>query len=209
MLRKLYLSPFGVFISILLNLFAWIHKPFMVYGYYNSVQKKFFKKTRISSSTKLVDKHNIDIADDVWLGHYGLLDGIGGILIGKGVNIASHSCIYTHSSQDAIRLMGNKFIDVPASERLGYIIQGVEIGEYTFIGTSCVILPGTKIGKGCIVGAGSVVKGNFPDYSILVGNPAKIHGDTRLVDQKYYDQGIDFNNYYEKSFIKDGKYKGV
>jgi acetyltransferase-like isoleucine patch superfamily enzyme len=209
MLRKLYLSPFGVFISILLNLFAWIHKPFMAYGYYNSVQKKFLKKTRISSSTKLVDKHNIDIADEVWVGHYGLLDGIGGILIGKGVNIASHSCIYTHSSQDAIRLMGNKFIDVPASERLGYIIQGVEIGEYTFIGTSCVILPGTKIGKGCIVGAGSVVKGNFPDYSILVGNPAKIHGDTRLVDQKYYEQGIDFNNYYEKSFIKDGKYKGV
>jgi acetyltransferase-like isoleucine patch superfamily enzyme len=181
----------------------------MAYGYYNSVQKKFFKKTRISSSTKLVDKHNIDIADEVWVGHYGLLDGIGGILIGKGVNIASHSCIYTHSSQDAIRLMGNKFIDVPASERLGYIIQGVEIGDYTFIGTSCVILPGTKIGKGCIVGAGSVVKGNFPDYSILVGNPAKVHGDTRLVDQKYYEQGIDFNNYYEKSFIKDGKFKGV
>jgi acetyltransferase-like isoleucine patch superfamily enzyme len=209
MLRKLYLSPFGVFISIILNLFARLHKPFMVYGFYNSVQKKFLKKTRISSSTKLVDKQNIDIADEVWVGHYGLLDGIGGIIIGKGVNIASHSCIYTHSSQDAIRLMGNKFIDVPASERIGYIIQSVEIGEYTFIGTSCVILPGTKIGKGCIVGAGSVVKGNFPDYSILVGSPAKVHGDTRLIDQKYYEQGIDFNNYYEKSFIKDGKYKGV
>jgi acetyltransferase-like isoleucine patch superfamily enzyme len=209
MLRKLYFSPFGVFISIILNLLAWFHKPFMAYGFYNSVQNKFFKKTRISSSTKLVNKQNIDIADEVWVGHYGVLDGIGGIVIGKAVNIASHSCIYTHSSQDAIRLLGNKFIEVPASDRLGYIIENVEIGDYTFIGTSCVILPGTKIGKGCIVGAGSVVKGIFPDYSILVGNPAKVHGDTRLVDQKYFEQGIDFDNYYDQSFIKDGKFKGI
>ena len=48
------------------------------------------------------------------------------------------------------------------------------ISENCFIGYGVVILPGTFLGKQCIVGANSVVKGIFPDYCILVGSPAKI-----------------------------------
>lgn len=55
----------------------------------------------------------------------------------------------------------------------------VYIGENAFIGASVVVLPGTHIGKSVIIGAGAVVKGNIPDYAIVVGNPAKIIGDTR------------------------------
>ncbi|NVN94890.1 MAG: acyltransferase [Bacteroidetes bacterium] len=199
MLRKLYLSPLGYCISFVLNAIAFIHKPFMVYGFYNPVKKRFYKNTRISSSAKLVDKQNIDIGDNVWIGHYCLLDGIGGISIGEGVNIASHSCIYTHSSQNSIRLLGKKFIEIPSRERIGYYIKKVEIGEYAFIGTSCVLLPGTKIGKGSIVGAGSILKGEFPDYSIIVGNPAKIVGDTRKIDKKYLSDPQVIANYYDKT----------
>lgn len=36
------------------------------------------------------------------------------------------------------------------------------------------ILAGTSIGNNCIIGANSLVKGNFPDNSVIVGNPAKI-----------------------------------
>lgn len=50
----------------------------------------------------------------------------------------------------------------------------VEIGEGCFIGMDSIILKGSKIGDRCIVGAGSVVNGEFPDYSIIAGNPAKI-----------------------------------
>lgn len=199
MFRKIYLSPLGFFISCGLHLLALFHKSFMVYGFFNKAQKRFFKKTRIASSVKLSDKKNIDINDNVWIGHYCLLDGIGGIKIDEGVHIASHTCIYTHSSQDSIRILGKKFIEVLACERPGYIIESVSIGEYTFIGTSCVILPGTTLGKGCIVGAGSIVKGNFPDYSILVGNPAKVVGDTRKTDEALLKEGIDFSNYYNKN----------
>lgn len=56
-------------------------------------------------------------------------------------------------------------------------------GEYSFIGAGAIILPGSKIGKYCIVGSGAVVKGAIEDYSIIVGNPAKKIGDTR--DPKY------------------------
>ena len=63
--------------------------------------------------------------------------------------------------------------------------NGVSIGENSFIGAGAVILPGTKIGKFCIIGAGSVVKGNIPDYSIVVGNPCKIINDTRKFGEKF------------------------
>ncbi len=113
----------------------------MVYGYYNRVSGKFHKKTRISSSVTLINKRTIDINDDVWFGHYSLVDGIGGVIIGRGVHVASHTCIYSHSSQNAIRILGDKYIETPASSRPGYILEKVVIGDYTFIGTSSVILP--------------------------------------------------------------------
>jgi serine acetyltransferase len=37
-----------------------------------------------------------------------------------------------------------------------------------------LILPGTTIGKDCIIGAGSVVRGMVPDGSVVIGNPAKV-----------------------------------
>ena len=48
------------------------------------------------------------------------------------------------------------------------------IGDNCFIGYGCAILPGTNLGKQCIVGANSVVKGIFPDYCVVAGSPAKI-----------------------------------
>lgn len=42
---------------------------------------------------------------------------------------------------------------------------------------NAIILMGTNIGNNSIVGAGSVVKGNFPDGSIIAGNPARVIGN--------------------------------
>ena len=39
-----------------------------------------------------------------------------------------------------------------------------------------MILPGTAIGDDCIIGGGSVVKGRFPDGSVVCGNPARVVG---------------------------------
>ena len=54
------------------------------------------------------------------------------------------------------------------------IVKETTIGEYCFIGYGAVILPGTKLGRQCIVGANAVVKGEFPDYCVIAGNPARI-----------------------------------
>ena len=50
----------------------------------------------------------------------------------------------------------------------------IKINDNVWIGNNVHILPGTIIGKNCIVGVGSVVKGTFPDNVIIQGNPALI-----------------------------------
>ncbi len=50
----------------------------------------------------------------------------------------------------------------------------ISIGEGTWIGASATILDGVSIGRGCVIGAGSLVTANIPDYSIAVGVPAKV-----------------------------------
>ena len=48
------------------------------------------------------------------------------------------------------------------------------IGNDVWLGNGAVIMPGATIGDGVIVGAGSVVRGVVPDYTVIIGNPAKV-----------------------------------
>lgn len=57
----------------------------------------------------------------------------------------------------------------------GVCIAGcVEIGDGTFIGTNATILPRLRIGRWVTIGAGAVVTKDVPDFSVVVGNPARI-----------------------------------
>lgn len=60
------------------------------------------------------------------------------------------------------------YIDLPD------IADSVEIGNNVWVGGRAIILPGVKIGEGCIIGAGSIVTKNIPAWSIAVGNPARV-----------------------------------
>jgi acetyltransferase-like isoleucine patch superfamily enzyme len=50
----------------------------------------------------------------------------------------------------------------------------IKIGDHVWIGCNVTILKGTTLGNNCIVAAGSIVKGKFPDHVLIAGNPAKI-----------------------------------
>ncbi len=56
----------------------------------------------------------------------------------------------------------------------GGVFGKITIGNDVFIGMNSILLPGTNIGNNSIVGAGSVVRGKFPDNSVVIGNPAKV-----------------------------------
>lgn len=55
-----------------------------------------------------------------------------------------------------------------------FIIRETRIGENCFIGYGAAIQAGTILGKQCIVGTNSVVRGRFPDYCVIAGIPAKV-----------------------------------
>lgn len=64
----------------------------------------------------------------------------------------------------------------------------IEIGDDCWIGLNAIILSGAKIAKGCVIGAGSVVRGSFEPYSIIIGNPA------RCVKKRFSDDVIKILN---------------
>lgn len=77
------------------------------------------------------------------------------------------------------KIIDNDFHPLHADKRYPQKQEDVKrkpiiIGDGCFIGANSIILKGTKLGRNCVVGAGSVVSGTFPDNVIIAGNPAKI-----------------------------------
>lgn len=106
------------------------------------------------------------------------------ITLGCGVTISSNVRILTHDwSPHTVRKANGEFSQVPLGK-----LDIIEIGDYSFIGTGAILMPGCKIGKGVIIGAGSVVRGEIPDFSIVIGNPSEIIGDSRKYVQKISSQ---------------------
>ena len=52
--------------------------------------------------------------------------------------------------------------------------RDIVVGHDVWLGYGAMVMPGTRIGNGVIVGAGSVVRGDVPDYTVVAGNPAHV-----------------------------------
>jgi acetyltransferase-like isoleucine patch superfamily enzyme len=61
----------------------------------------------------------------------------------------------------------------------------IRIGDYAWIATDAVILPGVSIGRGAVVGAGAVVHQDVCDYAVVSGNPATNRGKLRTTGLAY------------------------
>lgn len=108
----------------------------------------------------------IKVGDNVGMGdmcHYGCA---GGIEIGDntivGIYVTMHSENHNFSNANIpIRMQGVSH-------------KGIKIGNDCWIGAKATILDGSVIGNGCVVAAGAVVTGVFPDNCIIGGVPAKV-----------------------------------
>lgn len=65
-------------------------------------------------------------------------------------------------------------VDIPMMQQGFETEQPVTIGDDVWIGDRVLILPGVKIGNGCILAAGAVVTKDVPDYAIAAGVPARV-----------------------------------
>jgi acetyltransferase-like isoleucine patch superfamily enzyme len=201
LLERLYRSPIGRVMSIVGHQYAKLQQPFMIYGYKDPGTHRFQKYTRISSSAVIVNEKNLSLADHVWVWHYSVLDATEGLKIDEGCQIGAWVGIFTHGSQNSIRLLGRQYVNIPSTERKGYTRGAVKIGAYTFVGAGAIVLPGVTIGKGCLIGAGTLVTKDVPDYSIVAGSPGQVRGSTLDLDRKYLTDPEIAQTYYEPSLL--------
>ena len=108
----------------------------------------------------------IFIGENSWIGQNSYLHGAGKIKIGKSVGIGPLSKIFTsfHNINNTKKIIINNEI----------IFKSVIIDEGSDIGVGSIIMPGVKIGKNCMIGAGSVVTKTIPSNCVVAGVPAKI-----------------------------------
>ncbi len=173
--------------------FARRSRPMMILQKYN-FQGKRIDDTRISSSAFLDHPQTLYLADHIYIGHYSIVEASNTIVIEEGCQIGFHTVLASHSSHNSIRLYGSHYSDV--ANKIGYVKGSIHIGKYTFVGPYSLINPNTTIGKGCIVAAYSSVRGDFPDYSIIAGNPAKVIGSTKDKDLKILEQYPELQEFY-------------
>lgn len=186
----------------ILNLLnKYIARPRMVSGY-TRFDGQYLPQTRISNTVDIASPARFYIENNVFIGHYNIIDASNHIYIGEGCQISNYISIITHSSHQSIRLYGAHYIEYNGNHH-GYVTGEVSIGQYTFIGPHSVIMPGSKIGKGSLVTAYSLVKGEFPDFAIIAGNPARIVGDTRNGDKALLDIYPELNKYYQEWAAND------
>lgn len=93
------------------------------------------------------------------------------VTLGDGVSIAGSVKFLTHDGAARMR----------KARRPGIQLFGrIDVGANTFIGEGAILLPGTNIGRDCVIAAGAVVRGAIPDNSLVVGNPAAVVGRASL-----------------------------
>lgn len=162
-------------------------KPEIIGGFtrYDGV---FLKHVGISNMSHVSFPENLHIEDYVFIGHFNYVDCLIGTRIGEGTQISNFISVLNHSSHHALRLHARQQANMPPQNRKGLVKGKVDIGKYCFIGAHAVIMPGTKLGNGCIVSAYSYVSGEFPPFSILRGCPAVVIGDARQADEKLLDE---------------------
>ena len=124
------------------------------------------------------------IEDGVSIGPKCLLDARRGLTIRKNAVIAYEAIVWSlnHDYND-IHFKGKG--------------APTEIGEYAWICSRSIILPGIKIGKGAIVASGAIVTKDVPNFAIVGGIPAKIIGYREEKDYQYgYHRKNDVSHLY-------------
>jgi acetyltransferase-like isoleucine patch superfamily enzyme len=104
-----------------------------------------------------------EIGEGTWIGAFTVVDGSGGLTIGRGCDISTGAQIYTHSSVRRC-VSGRAF---PTVER-----APVRIGDHVFVGAGAIVNMGVTIGDHSVVAAGAVVTRDVPSYTVVSGVPA-------------------------------------
>ena len=161
-LRALLYKPFFGCIGHM----SYMGKPCFIEG---SKRIIIGKKTRIFPGIRMeaIGSGRIIIGDNCAIEQNVHITSMGSdLIVENNVTIAANTFItnLNHEYKDinkSVMDQGHKLIET-------------RIGEGCFLGYGVAVQAGTILGKHCVVGTNSVVKGIFPDYCVLIGCPARI-----------------------------------
>lgn len=147
------------------------------------LRMKLDKNVVIYGGAEIRNPEAIKIGRGSIIGDEAKLDARNKIVIGKNVNLSTGVWIWTEQHEVNDPLFGDdKKID-----------KCVEIGDYVWIGSRAIILPGVKIGEGVVVAAGAVVTKDCENYGIYGGVPAKKIGNRcRLLEYEFNGEHLMF-----------------
>lgn len=168
-----------------------------VFGEYDGARcgGRFLPGTRISPSVCIEGAENLQLGDDVFIGHFCFIEAGAGVQIGAGTHITNYVSIVTHSTHRSVRT-GRGTADVRAP---------IAIGERCFIGPHSTVEAGATLGRGCVVASHSRVRGAFADFSMIAGSPARVVGDVRAGDARWLEeQPADVRAAYE-AWVAEGQ----
>jgi acetyltransferase-like isoleucine patch superfamily enzyme len=138
--------------------------------------------TRLSPTVCIEHAQGLTLADDVFIGHFCFIEASAGVQVGAGTQITNFVSIVSHSTHRAVRVAAR----LSGAELEAAVIRApVVIGQLCFIGPHSTLEAGTVLGHGTLVAAHSRVRGQFPDFAVLVGSPAQVVGDTREADERW------------------------
>lgn len=108
----------------------------------------------------------LKVGNNVGMGTHGFWGCAGGIEVGDDTIFGNYVSLHSENHNYAN-------LDIPIRLQ-GVNRKGIKIGNNCWIGAKATILDGTILGNGCIVAAGAVVRGTFPDNAVIGGVPAQI-----------------------------------
>lgn len=131
--------------------------------------------------------YNIEVGENFFANYNLVILDVGKVRIGNNAQIAPNVSIYT---------AGHPIH--PDSRNSGYEYGiDITIGDNVWIGGNTCIMPGVKIGKNVVIGAGSVVTKDIPDDVIAFGNPCKVVRNITEEDRNYYFRDRKFDGWDE------------
>ncbi len=110
------------------------------------------------------DFSNLIIGEGSYIGKHVFFDLPARVVLGKECVVSAGVKFLTH--QDC----GDRMMATYYARK----VNGITVGEGSWIGANAIILAGVKLGKLCVVGAGAVVTESFPDNSVIGGVPAQL-----------------------------------
>ena len=125
-----------------------------------------------------VDEGSVIIADGVHIASFSIIQGHGGVHIGRDCTIGAGSKIYTLSNH--YRSFDSTYEDVlwkyssMAEPNEQSLISGpVEIADYCAVTPNCILLSGARLGQGSWLLSNSILTDDIGEMKIVAGNPAK------------------------------------